>query len=224
MSRALTVFMTLWLGLPTACVDEEPSSDVSEVVDSTTSEVAAPEAPAEPVDPVDLLQQLPDSVRVRRGACPFECCVYREWVARSPVPVLAAERVASDTLLVLQPGDEFTALTGNVHITSLERVVVAREVFEVRSMGGGHVFMPGDTLFVLDYVGEGFYNVWLDGAIYQPEQFWVDQARWSPDGDAEGFAIGTRETEWWTRIRTRDGREGWITPRGVSIDGTDACA
>ena len=39
-------------------------------------------------------------------------------------------------------------------------------------MDGEDIFQPGDTLYVLDYLGEGFYNTWFKGAFFETAQFW----------------------------------------------------
>jgi hypothetical protein len=189
-----------------------------------TAEVADPIA-SSTVSAVDgpSFRIPPDSVLIRRDVCPFECCRYGVWVARSVVPVFGAERSRADTVTVLQPGDSVTAETGDVHVTALTRVVVTREVREVSSMEGGHTFVPGDTLFVLDYLGEGFYSAWMDGEMYQPEQFWTELQNWTEDGEADGYSVGDRETEWWVRVRT-SALEGWINvTNDVSFDGADTC-
>lgn len=163
----------------------------------------------------------PDSLFVRAGACPFECCTYGTWVARAEMPVSTVE-LGTEIAFVLEPGDTITAETGNVHITGIQQVVVAREVPEY--VGSDHVFLPGDTLLVLDYVGEGYFHAWHDGRIYQPEVFWVDEAAFTPDGGAPAYSIGTHDTEWWVRVRSASKGDGWMQMGDdVPFGGADAC-
>jgi hypothetical protein len=150
--------------------------------------------------------------------------VYGQWVARSAIPVASAER-GTDTLFTLRPGDTVTAVTGNVHVTSLQRVVVTREVPDLQSWPVGPPLAAGDTLFVLDYIGEGYYNVWRDGAVYEIQAFWVGESEWTPDGDAPAYSVGSPSTEWWVHVRSAARGEGWFRmPPGFHFDGSDACA
>jgi hypothetical protein len=57
------------------------------------------------------------------GACPFECCVYREWIANAAVTVLRERRMGSEAAFTLNKGDRVQAITG---------VVVTRQPGRVR--------------------------------------------------------------------------------------------
>ncbi len=48
------------------------------------------------------------------GACPFECCTYREWRTVKAVTVLQERRRKSSVSFLLKPGDRVVALTGVV--------------------------------------------------------------------------------------------------------------
>ena len=64
---------------------------------------------------------------------------------------------------------------------------------------------PGDTLVLLDYVGEGFYNVWLDGDVVEVTDFWS-----SATDRPRGEVIGEHVTEWWVHATAPDGSSGWF--------------
>ena len=87
--------------------------------------------------------------------------------------------------------------------------------------GAGRLAAAGDTLLILDKVGEGFRRVWLDGAVLQTDAV----SGLVPEGGvpAADILVEPRQ-EWWVRIRTGDGRTGWLwmdrTPR---MEGADAC-
>lgn len=169
-------------------------------------------------------QVYPDSVLIRTDVCPFECCVYGEWTATSPIAVGSREGLERDTVFVIRPAETFAALTGNVHVTGIQRVVVMRPVSGLQALATDHDFAVGDTLLVLDYIGEGLFNVWLDGTVYRVEQFW-SEAPWDPGAGAAGYSVGEYASEWWVQARNADGLVGWFRAGSTDTpDGADACA
>src|SRR5262249_5479722 len=107
-------------------------------------------------------------------------------------------------------------------------------------------FEPGDTLWILDYSGEGAFHVWtqcrfdwlevteladprledLEG-VYAVRERPGSQPGKKPSGPYLRL-VRDAVTEWWVHVRTLDGREGWINvdephARGASIDNADAC-
>lgn len=85
---------------------------------------------------------------------------------------------------------------------------------------------PGDTLYVLDYLGEGHYRVWYEGTVLTTYEFWDRpelEDRWRRP-DAEGTMTVEPRTRWWVRVRTPAGERGWIEMKeGVRVRGHDAC-
>jgi hypothetical protein len=157
---------------------------------------------------------VPADQLVRRGACPFECCTYREWTAEGEIPVLAEERGAGRPLFTLSPGQRFHADSGNVWITSLLLVAVHDPVGDPPYWS----FERGDTLVVLDHIGEGHFNVWHDGRVLDVEGFW---APWRQGG---ARTIGEHGSEWWVHVALPDGRTGWFEASpSVQFAGADAC-
>lgn len=57
---------------------------------------------------------VPDSLRHRLGACPFECCQYGSWTAKNDIAVYANERDTTQLVASIPTGEKFDALTGNV--------------------------------------------------------------------------------------------------------------
>lgn len=160
-------------------------------------------------------QRVPRDLLLRRGACPFECCIYRDWKATGEIPVVADERGAAPPVFTIGAGETFRADSGNVHVTSIALVPVADSVGDPPYWSFG----PGDTVVVLDYIGEGFYNVWHDGRVVEVPTFWSDRPITAGDG-----SIGEHATEWWVHITMPDGRTGWMrADTAPQITGADAC-
>src|ERR1700737_4566206 len=66
-------------------------------------------------------EQKPPNVHIDKGACPFECCTYREWVARTDVTLLDIPN-GKKVVGQIKKGEKVLALTGEVHSVPL-RVV-----------------------------------------------------------------------------------------------------
>lgn len=171
------------------------------------------EASAGPVD--RWLSRLPEGALERGGACPFECCVYGEWEAESRIALLSEPRAGAGPAGELAPGTSFQADTGFVRVTQASLVAVTDTVTPLPD----RQLQPGDTLVLLDYVGEGFHNAWLDGEFVEVADFWS-----SATGQPRGEVIGDHQSEWWVHASTSDG-EGWFRADapGVELGGVDAC-
>ncbi|MGH7517074.1 MAG: hypothetical protein ACREOC_06345 [Gemmatimonadales bacterium] len=175
--------------------------------------------------PVGAQLQPPEPF-IDRGLCPFECCTYREWTARTPVRVVGQEGEPGPTRFTLRPGERFTALGGNVH---LPRAGIAIAVDTV-TMDGDSVhppvlLRPGDTVYVLTYLGEGMYHVWYQGAVRETFGFWP-----APDEDTTragtpypGRLLRSAEEHWWVQVRTAGGERGWVLMDSVDVSGSDLC-
>ena len=173
----------------------EPRSD-TDATDRITSQVGE-----DPPGVADPLAPLPDSLRIRWGARPpFECFIYRDWIATEPIAVLASGELSADTLRVVLAGDTLHATTGYLELTGLARVVVMRET---------QGFLPGDTLLLVEPLGEGFWNVWHDGVVRDPTGFWTDSA-WTPASRADGYTIGQYSSDWWIQVTEPNGPTGWV--------------
>jgi hypothetical protein len=165
---------------------------------------------------------------VRKGACPGECCTYRTWTAWAEIPVVAEREAGSDTVFTLTEGERIAAITGEVHVLQPAVVVVRRphSALALRTLETGLDtlrFVPGDTAYALDYVGEGYFNVWVDGSIWEVEAFWGTPED-PPGVEMPAWTDADPVTEWWVKVRRLDGSEGWVEMRrGILLDGYDAC-
>jgi len=157
---------------------------------------------------------------VSRGACPFECCVYRRCAARRPLPVFAREQGSGVPAFTIAAGDSFDALTGNVHVprTGLARVLRA---FQFGSGADRVHLVPGDRLALLDEGGEGTTHVWIDG-----KESWLEldaladtSAHGGPRARPYVRILRRGVSAWWVHVRALDGREGWFQADAPGPDG-----
>lgn len=85
---------------------------------------------------------------------------------------------------------------------------------------------PGDTLFLLDDLGEGIYNVWTGTRMIADGDFFVspEDTVGVPTKYLRGVLRVTPIQRWWVRVRLRDGAEGWIDMDEARVHGAaDAC-
>lgn len=112
-----------------------------------------------PVPPPHLNKvSRPNSPFIDTQACPFECCKYGDWIAKSELELM--DRVdGTKTIARVTAGEKIQALTGEVH-TSPNEVEVIRD---------HEKYKRGDIFYLLTSQGEGFYKVWFKGEIFSEE-------------------------------------------------------
>lgn len=131
------------------------------------------------------------------GACPFECCVYREWGVTSDTQLFSEKDVNSGKVVVVKSGSKIQALTGDVHVRP-QKLTVTND-FETHR--------AGETIWLLDYLGEGIYRVWKNGELSSLD------LPFSPYGNIKPLEWATIEgqykMDWWVKFETRSGDIGW---------------
>jgi len=154
------------------------------------------------------------------GACPFEGCTYRDWIANGPVTLRTDRRSDSPIAFTLAKGDHVQAITGIVITTKPGRVTF-RTAGAMSSSGGMLRVRPGDTLYLLTYHGEGEFTAWFKGRLYD----FVDGSEFS-DGRCgrgrvcNGTVVEKPQSVWWIRIRSTRGLTGW-TREAEKFDNKD---
>ena len=131
---------------------------------------------------------------VDKGACPFECCTYRDWTVDKATTIRSAMSDSSPIAFRLRKGERVKGLTG---------VVITSQPGEVRVLKqtkiGRFTAKPGDGIYLLTYEGEGFHKVWFKGRISSEETY--DTALFRP--------ISEPKAVWWVKIRNSRGHRGW---------------
>lgn len=156
------------------------------------------------------------------GACPFEGCHYGDWTTNGVVAVRRSRSVRSPVVVRLVKGEQVTALTGAVVIVRPGRVEFS-EPTDLASTDGTISARPGDTLYLLSHIGEGFTNAWFKGRFFREVDgamaFFNARCDTQPDL-CTGRVIQPAQSEWWIQIRTRRGGVGW-TNEPEKFDGKD---
>lgn len=162
-------------------------------------------------------QSTPPATFIDKGACPFECCIYRRWKTEKTTIAYARPDTRARQVGRFRAGTRVTALTGEV------RTVGGR--FTVNKSHGR--YKPGDVIWVYTYHGEGFFKIWFKGKMSEEE------LGFSPYGGSMGKRCEVREQcwgeldkdlqmTWWIKIKSADGWVGW-TNQGENFSGSDQC-
>ena len=160
----------------------------------------------------------PPTRYVDHGACPFECCTYRQWSVEKDTIIRAAPTRHSEKVAILKKGMTVDALTGDVDVVPSRLHVKKTHDTD----------KPGDVLWVYTYLGEGFFKVWRNGEMVEEELEFSAYPGGIPDNRCSdrpscwGELDEPLQMTWWIKLRTHDGVEGW-TNQSRHFGGADAC-
>ncbi|HJT07243.1 MAG TPA: hypothetical protein VJ747_09970 [Stellaceae bacterium] len=158
----------------------------------------------------------PPDVFIDAGACPFECCTYREWFADRDITLW--DRPNSTQIVAhLRKDDAVDGLTGEVHSIPLR--VTAGTDLPLTAIGpavAGNAEAPdmikaGDVFYVLHYAGEGVWKVWHRGKVAELEV--ADETGTAAKPSPASWPRRLKST-WWVQVRTRQGVVGWTVSKG----------
>lgn len=143
---------------------------------------------------VGRAQDGPPMPFVDKGACPFECCTYRQWTAKQPTAILSAMKANASVAFRVGKGEHVRGMTG---VVITERAGIA-EVLKSTTQDKVRL-TRGDRVFLLTNLGEGFKKAWFKKRFFQAEPY-----------DTATFKI-VREPKsvWWVKIRNSKGEIGW---------------
>ena len=141
------------------------------------------------------------------GACPFQCCTYRDWSVDWDTDLHADRRDDSPIAFHSALGDTVTALTGVVTTTKVGRATASRQV----SVGNKHIpVAAGEPIYLLRNVGSD-WKIWVNGVTdeqYIPNQGYCTGEKQSSD-ECALKVIEQPQIVWWAKVRDARGREGW---------------
>lgn len=213
------------LALSLGCGEAGRRSDSSGTAGGGTSAAGARNADSSAVPSTAVAS---GEVFVDSGACPFECCTYREWQATGSVTLREAPDSASRVLTTVASGTRVQALTGEVHVRP-GRFVLAHgmrgySLDAAVPRPAADSFATGDTLGVYTYRGEGAWKVrrlGRDEPLVELMLAWPGTGC-EQNGRCDGRFLEEPRSTWWIHIRTPDGVDGWTTD-AKAFSGKDRC-
>ena len=155
------------------------------------------------------------------GACPFQCCTYREWSVDWDTDLRSDRHDEAPVVFHAALNDTVQALTGVVTTTKVGRASASRPI----TIGANHQVVPaGETIYLLRNVGGGDWKIWFNGVVdrqYIPSQGYCTGDRQSSD---ECAITITEQPEivWWAKVQNSRGQEGW-TREIEHFGNIDAC-
>jgi hypothetical protein len=148
----------------------------------------------------------PPNPYIDKGACPFEGCTYREWVAKRDLTLFDLPN-GQRRIGRLGAGERVTALTGEVR--SVPKLVHAKANVQNPDKPEETIIPKGEAFYLLHHIGEGNWLSWYRGKLVPVESFLV----------AGSFP----KSVWWAKVKTRTGLVGWVVSDG-NFDGQDRLA
>jgi hypothetical protein len=129
----------------------------------------------------------------------------------------AAPRSAGLPAFTVAQGTRMTADSGVVFVTGIAFAVVDDTV--LRYADQKPWLLPGDTLVLLEPIGEGYWTMWRRGEVLNEVPPFFE----SIPEPKRGHLVGMPRREWWVHASI-GGRSGWFRADRVKVSGADRCA
>jgi len=160
----------------------------------------------------------PDLPVIDYNACPFEGCTFGKWKVTKNSRVYSSWRKDRVEIARIKPGEKVTGMTG-VHITRKpDRILVSQDMPDLG-------LKRGDLILRYMYLGEGFANIWFNGAWHKGEDctFITEKRGQGCLRDCQAIVTEEGRKDWWVKIKTSDGKTGWVLVE-QNFEGMDAFA
>jgi hypothetical protein len=143
------------------------------------------------------------------GACPFECCAYREWTATQRTELRSQRSSTASVVASVQADERVTGVNGVVVTEESGQVRVVKPFEAEAHEGGAPVSLDtGDSVTALHYQGEGMWLCSFEGQLLS--LFLPGTPGSFGDNGSEFLQVDSwPKTKWWVEVRTADGRQGW---------------
>lgn len=153
------------------------------------------------------------------GRCYDGTCPGKEWTSRAAIPVRDRPGDGGRVIARLEPREKVTPRQSLVHVVG----VPAKVVWDHRR------FLAGDTFYVLDSQGEGYYRVWHYGEVLVEDLGYTSlysplngksAERCQPASKQCWAEFGKHPGEVaWSLVQRATGEEGWVRADPELLDG-----
>ena len=156
---------------------------------------------------------------IDKGACPFECCIYRRWKTLKNTLAYVSPDKSSKRVVVFKAGTWVRGLTGEVRTLTPGKFVVQK---------AHEKYKPGNVPWVYTSQGEGYYKVWFGGRMIQENMYpmgWTiphQGLTCETTPDCWGNLEVPQKTVWWVKVRSSTGWIGW-TDQTDNFGNMDGC-
>ncbi len=158
----------------------------------------------------------PPTPWIALDACPGEGCSLGTWSACTTVVARREKRRDAPVAFTLRRGERVTALRSDVHVNDPGIVVFRDTVTYVPPFGGlsGDTvrFGRADTLYLLNYLGEGYLVWWFRGRADTGQIFWPSTILINASAPRSAVLIRSADETQWALVRNAQGEEGWLEP------------
>lgn len=157
------------------------------------------------------------------GACPFECCAYKEWTTSKPIVAYEKPSRSSKKRFTMPAKQAVTGITGVVITNRYGIVRILKPVklgYTQNSEGTVLSLAPGEKIYRLHYLGEGSDIFWYKGKTYEGQ---FDES--TEEGSAVSGSIKLEtdyDATWWVQFKDSKGRVGWSEGE-ANFDHMDTC-
>jgi hypothetical protein len=158
-------------------------------------------------------QQVPSNFE-DEGACPFECCTYREWTINTETVFYNDRNTSSEVVFKSFKNEIVTGLPGVV-ITLVPGESAVKKAITLGQDDRVDA-KPKDVLYLLHYEGEGFFKFWFRGKVYS------DEFPFANEKNEHLETLSEPQTVWWVKVRNGSGQTGWSKETN-HFDHMDAC-
>ena len=158
------------------------------------------------------------------GACPFECCTYQEWEAVTPVALHEAISKKSKIAFQVKEGERVQGVTGVVITYEYGKTKILKPIkaYLPKDNQQTLILKPGETVYTLHYVGEGYDLFWYKGKVYVGGIAGEEVTPNPPPPEFGVQVLSMPKYTWWVQIKNSKGQVPW-TDETKAFKHIDAC-
>lgn len=149
-----------------------------------------------------------DFPMIFQAGCRDESCQPGIWAACDSLHIVEAPLQPQRVIALLTPNDRFEVQGANT-VVQVPGVIRVKRATHQGVSGEEEFFEAGDTLYVLDYRSEGFFNVWYQGGLVRLRAFWPWKGQPGEPGEL-AEVLREPESQLWLRVEIEGGVRGWV--------------